>query len=350
MNVLIVRNDKLGDFITALPSFWAVKNYNPEYKVIALVAPLNKELAKSCPFIDEVIVDENNSAFELAKKIKKHKIDISITLFSNTKVALAQFLAGIKTRVAPATKIAQIFYNKRVKQRRSQVKMAEFEYNLELLKSAFSDIDTTYPKPLCVFDDAKEVYKKFCEKFGITKKVIAFHVGYGGSSDANYSLDEYTEMIEAVLEKKDKDVVLTFGPDEKELFLTMRQKLLKVTNKLSCEVKSSIKVDDFGGVKPIIASEDCAKVVFYISDGGIVNFAKIISGFSLFVSTSTGTYHLASMVGTPTLTFFADTLFASAKRWKSIGDESKQTHYMLPQDLDKRKEILKEVKKRLASF
>jgi ADP-heptose:LPS heptosyltransferase len=91
-------------------------------------------------------------------------------------------------------------------------------------------------------------------------------------------------------------------------------------------------------------------VKFYISKDGIVNFAKIISGFSLFVSTSTGTYHLASMVSTPTLTFFADTLFASAKRWKSIGDEKKQTHYMLPQDLDKRKEILEEVKKRLASF
>ena len=73
MNVLIVRNDKLGDFITALPSFWVVKNYNPEYKVIALVAPLNKELAKSCPFIDEVIVDDGKSSiFALSSKIKQH--------------------------------------------------------------------------------------------------------------------------------------------------------------------------------------------------------------------------------------------------------------------------------------
>jgi len=320
MNILIVRNDKLGDFITALPTFWVVKNYDPTNRVIALVAPLNEELARSCEFIDDVIVDRQEDIFHLTQEIKSKNIDLSITLFSNTRVALAQFLSGIKTRVAPATKIAQIFYNKKVKQKRSQVKMAEFEYNLELAKTAFDGIDTDYPKPLCSFSDAKEVYESFCTDLNITKKVIAFHVGFGGSSDANYSLDEYVEMITTTLRKKDIDVVLTFGPDEEELCATMKERLK------GFDVK------------------------FYLSTCGIVEFAKILSGFSLFVSTSTGTYHLASMVGTPTLTFFADTLFASAKRWKSIGDERKQTHYMLPEDKMKRKEILKEVKEVLLTF
>jgi len=320
MNILIVRNDKLGDFITALPSCEILKNYNPQNRIVVLVAPLNEELAKTCNFIDEVIVDRGESVFELAKKIKKHNIDASITLFSNTRVAIAQFLAGIKERIAPATKIAQIFYNKRIKQRRSQVKMAEFEYNLELVKVLFSDISLEYPKPLCVFNDAKEVYARFCKEYGITKEVIAFHPGFGGSSDANFSNEEYIEMIEAVLETDRYDVVLTFGPDEIAL-AEFFQNALK---------KNDVK--------------------FYISHKGIVNFAKIISGFKLFVSTSTGTYHLASLVGTTTLTFFADTLFASAKRWKSIGDEKLQKHLMLPEDEAGRKEKLKEAISFLAHY
>ncbi len=132
MNILIVRTDKLGDFITALPTCKVLKEYDSSFKITVCVAPLNAELARACEFIDDVIVDNTSSAYELSKKLKPHHFDISITLFSNTKVALAQFLARIPKRIAPATKIAQIFYTHRIKQKRSEVKMAEFEYNLAL--------------------------------------------------------------------------------------------------------------------------------------------------------------------------------------------------------------------------
>ena len=351
MNILVVRNDKLGDFITALPTCKVLKEYDPSNKIAVLVAPLNEELAKACDFIDEVIVDRGESVSELAKRLRKHRFDVSLTLFSNTRVALVQFLAGIPKRIAPATKIAQIFYNHRVKQRRSQVKMAEFEYNLQLAKALFEDISLEYPKPLCRFDDAKEVYAKFCSEYGITRDAVAFHPGFGGSSDANFTPQEYVEMIESVLEADKYDVVLTFGPDEAKLMAKMELLLQKTLTKHECTEKTGIKVDTDRIPHPFFYQSNCGKkVVFYISTEGIVHFAKIISGFKLFVSTSTGTYHLASLVGTPTLTFFADTLFASSKRWKSVGDESLQKHYMLPEDGEKRKTILEEVKKELVSL
>ena len=321
MNILIVRTDKLGDFITALPTLNALKKHNPQNKIIVLVSPLNKELASTCSFIDEVIIDEpNSSVYELFQKLKDANIDVSITLFSNTRVAFAQFLARIKIRIAPATKIAQIFYNKRIKQRRSEVKMAEFEYNLELAKVLFSNINVKYQTPLLRFDDTNTMYQKFCADNGIEKEVVAFHVGFGGSSDANWNLNEYEILIREVLHVNKYQVLLSFGPDEKELKEEM-QKRLKDTN-----------------------------TVFYLSNEGIVNFAKLISNFKLFVSTSTGTYHLASLVGTPTLTFFGDSKFASSARWKSVGDEKLQKHYMLPLDEKKRKKIFEEVKKELSTF
>ena len=321
MNILIVRTDKLGDFITALPTLNALKKHNPQNKIIVLVSPLNKELASTCSFIDEVIIDEpNSSVYELFQKLKDANIDVSITLFSNTRVAFAQFLARIKIRIAPATKIAQIFYNKRIKQRRSEVKMAEFEYNLELAKVLFPNINVKYQTPLLRFDDTNTMYQKFCADNGIEKEVVAFHVGFGGSSDANWNLNEYEILIREVLHVNKYQVLLSFGPDEKELKEEM-QKRLKDTN-----------------------------TVFYLSNEGIVNFAKLISNFKLFVSTSTGTYHLASLVGTPTLTFFGDSKFASSARWKSVGDEKLQKHYMLPLDEKKRKKIFEEVKKELSTF
>ena len=324
MNILVVRTDKLGDFITALPTCKVLKEHNPQNRIIVCVAPLNESLAHVCDFIDEVIVDDGKSSvFELSQKLRNAKIDVSITLFSNTRVAFAQFLAGIKKRIAPATKIAQIFYTDRIKQRRSEVKMAEFEYNLQLLKAVCLDIDLKFEKPLLKFDDAKNVVENFCQKYNITKEIIAFHPGFGGSSDANWTLDEYIELVKTVLHPKGTShvnkyqVVMTFGPDEQNLFLTCKEKL---------------------------ANEN---VIFYISKEGLVNFAKLISGFKLVISTSTGTYHLAALVGTPTMTFFADSLFASAKRWKSVSDETIQKHYMIPQDEEKRAEMFEKVKEEL---
>jgi len=321
LNILVVRNDKLGDFITALPSFYVLKQYNPNNKIIVLIAPLNLSLAKACDFIDEVIVDDGkSSSFLLSKKIKTHNIDVSITLFSNTRVAFAQFLARIPKRIAPATKIAQIFYTKRVKQKRSEVKMAEFEYNLALTKELFPMIELNFKKPLLAFNDAEKVYDIFCINNDISKEIMAFHVGFGGSSDANWNLDEYEILIRNVLLAKKYQVVLTFGPDEKELYEEMQSRLVG------------------------------ENVVFYLSLDGLVYFAKLVSRFKLFVSTSTGTYHIASAVGTPTMTFFGDSLFASATRWKSIGELSKQKHYMLPLDESKRQELFKEVSKELFTF
>lgn len=311
MDILIVRTDKLGDFITTLPAIKVLKNYNPTNKIVVCVAPLNKELASTCSFIDEVVVDDGSNIFSFANKLKSLHVDSSITMFSNTRVAFAQFLAGIKLRIAPATKLAQIFYNKRVKQRRSQVKMAEFEYNLQLTKELFRDIDLNYTQPVLEFENSQKVYEDFCKEFDITKKVVAFHVGFGGSSDANWNLDEYVLLIKEVLKQNRYKVVLTFGPDEKELCEEMKHKLKGLD------------------------------VVFYISQNGLVEFAKLISGFEYFVSTSTGTYHLASAVGIKTITFFGNSLFASAKRWKSVADESKQQHFMI--DMQRKDEIFKEV-------
>lgn len=313
MNILVVRNDKLGDFITALPTLYVLKKHNPKNKITALIAPLNVSLAKSCDFIDEIIVDHGQSIFKLSSEIKSKKFDSSITLFSNTRVALAQFLAQIPMKIAPATKIAQIFYNSRVKQRRSEVKMAEFEYNLELTKSLFENIDLTFPKPLLQISDQTS-FEEFKKEFNITKPIVAFHIGFGGSSDANWSFEEYCELINTALENQNIQVVMTFGPDESALY-----------EKAQEHFKNS-------------------DVILYISKNGLVNFASIISHFKLFISTSTGTYHLAALVGVPTMTFFADTLFASVKRWKSISDESIQHPYMIQLDHNKREELFERVK------
>ncbi len=273
-------------------------------------------------FIDEVIVDDGKSIWPLVSKLRNAKIDVSITLFSNTRIAMAQFLAGIATRIAPATKLAQFFYNRRIKQRRSRVEMAEFEYNLQLAKVLFSDINLDFPKPLCQFskEDLDASYQKFCDMYAVSKPVIAFHPGFGGSSDANWTLQEYVELVKIAADNPDVQAVMTFGPGEEDLYTQ------------SIELCEGLDV------------------LFYKSKEGIVDFTKLLASFKLFVSTSTGTYHLAALVNTPTMTFFGDSLFASAKRWKSVSDEKLQMNRMIPLEQAKRAAFFEKTKSEFFSL
>ena len=220
MRILVVRNDKLGDFVMALPTFYVLKRHNPQNQIVACVSPVNKSLALAMPFIDDVVVDDTDSSFDLAKKIKEKNIDVSITLFSNTKVAFAQFLAGIKTRIAPATKIAQIFYTKRIKQRRSRVEKTEVLYNLDLAKALHNDIDLNYPTPLINIENKQIIDNNFREEFNINadKKIIAFHPGFGGTAESNWSLEEYLKLANEIVENQKYKLVFTFGPGEYDLY------------------------------------------------------------------------------------------------------------------------------------
>ena len=125
MNILVIRNDKLGDFILSLPAFALLKKNIPEITITALVPTYTAAIAESYECIDKIIIDPGknstiSSNFELLKKIRQGNYDAVISLFSTTRIGLLTKLAGIPYRLAPATKLAQIFYNHKLVQRRSR--------------------------------------------------------------------------------------------------------------------------------------------------------------------------------------------------------------------------------------
>jgi ADP-heptose:LPS heptosyltransferase len=306
-NLLITRHDKIGDFITTLPMIRIAKRDLKDTNVIVMVSKVNYELAKSIDYIDDVILYEN-CVFKLISAIKEKKINVSISVFSDTKLAIALLLAGVKHRFAPATKIAQIFYNHRIVQRRSKVAMTEYEYNIELLKAYDKHIHAHFHKPLIEFksEETSAQLEKFKNELHIVGeyKYVAFHPGYGGSSDGNLSLDDYIFLAKSLENKKNIKVVFTFGPDDTKSKEYLQPKI------------------DF----------DC---IIYDSKLSLIDFCRLLSSFELLVSTSTGPMHLAGAVNTKTLSFFGSNLFASPKRWATISDTENQNNFCVPKHYDR---------------
>ncbi len=286
MNILITRHDKIGDFITALPMCKVLKEQT-KHKVVMLVSKVNASLARELDFIDDVIEYSDDTA-RLLKEIQSHCFDVSISAYIDVALGKILFRSRIPLRIAPATKIAQIFFNKRVKQRRSLVEKREFEYNLDLLRAFESHLTLGFERPLLKLSTHKE-----------TKPFIIFHPGFGGSSDGNLSHDDYLKLAKKASEFI--EIVFSFGPDDKVSKKYIQEKL---------DFKAMIR-DDF-------------KSLF--------EFTSFIASSKLFVSTSTGPMHLAGMTNTRTLSFFGDTLFASDKRWGTISDEACQHNFTVPEN------------------
>ncbi len=283
MTILITRHDKIGDFVTALPMCKILKEQT-NHKIIMLVSKINVELAQQLDFIDDII-EYSDDSFTLLKRINKHKPDVSISGYIDFHLGLCLFLARIPTRIAPATKIAQIFFNKTIKQRRSEVKKTEWQYNLDLVKVFDNNIKLDFDRPLLALDTIAK------------KDTVLFHTGFGGSSDGNLTLDDYLRLAKEV--SKNKKVIFTFGPDD---------------NKSKEYIEANLDFD----------------ATIENKFESLYEFTKFISTASLFVSTSTGPMHLAGLTNTKTFSFFGDKLFASSKRWSTISSLDLQYNFEVP--------------------
>lgn len=105
-NILVVNVNWLGDAIFSTPVFKALKEAYPESRITCLCPPRVKAVMLHCPFVDHVIVyDEEHKhrwlwkKLSLIKSIKHEQFDVAILIHRSLTRALLTYLAGIPRRV-----------------------------------------------------------------------------------------------------------------------------------------------------------------------------------------------------------------------------------------------------------
>jgi len=248
---------------------------------------------------------KNGSA--LAKLLAPKKFDVVITLFSRFDTGLAVWKAGIPERYAPATKLAQVFYNHRIAQRRSRSEKPEYEYNQDLVQAFLAAQGVKKPKtvepPYLSFKpaDAKKVKQKFLKKNKIpaTKKLVFVHAGHGGSAN-NLSVLQYAELIKFLASSKQRHFVLTAGPGEEGHAHRLSRMLGKIPHAV------------------------------HLSEDGLGDFAKHLQFAEVFISGSTGPLHLAAALGRPTAAFYPRRRSATALRWQTVNPAKERLAFEPP--------------------
>ena len=74
LRILVVRNDKLGDFMLAWPALALLKRSLPSSHISVLVPPYTQGLAALCPWVDQVLCDPQDLA-----QVNRNNFDAVLT-------------------------------------------------------------------------------------------------------------------------------------------------------------------------------------------------------------------------------------------------------------------------------
>lgn len=317
--ILIVRNDKLGDLLVSFSALATLKKNLPNTEIHVLVSKYTAPMAKMCKFIDHVIIDpasispDSNKiqeTFKLAKLLKQQNYTAIITLFSSLPVAFAAFIAQIPQRIAPATKIGQIFYNHRISQHRSRSEKPEHRYNQELAEYLLSLLNIKSVQavhaPYLEFDSGtiQQLKQDFLNTYSIpTEHLLVFiHPGSGGSA-RNLSVHQFAQLANSLTSTKPFTIVVSHGPNEEH------------------------------AAQSVFAEITQAKVL-YDSKAGLESFSRHLDFADCFISGSTGPLHIAGVLDRPTAAFYTRRRSATALRWQTLNSEDKRLAFSPPESSD----------------
>ena len=291
-NILVVRNDRFGEFLLNIPALRALKETFTNARIIAVVDPYVRELAKSISsFIDEIIEwsEERHSLLaklRLVNLLSKKNINIALMLNPSKEFNIITRLCGIPIRVGYDRKCGFLLTHK-MKDEKYLGNKHEIEYNLELvglIGAKTQDLTLS-------LNINNDIINNLCKDFGITSydNLIALHP-WTSDPLKQWPRDNFFELAKRIADELGIKVIIVGGKEEeqksKELFSGLENKIINLTGKTTLK-----------------------------------QLAAILKQCRLLISGDSGPVHLASAVNAKVLAIFRNDIPGkSAKRWGPWGE------------------------------
>jgi ADP-heptose:LPS heptosyltransferase len=265
-HLLVVRNDRFGEFLLNIPAIRALKEKYPKAKLSLAVNSEVCQLAEEVECVDEVFDWD-----KIKSNLRKYKFDLCVILNPTKEAHWVVFRAGIPMRVSYDRKLGFLLTHK-LKDTKHLGDRHEVDCNLELVNLlGAKTIDKTIR--IKVSDD---LYKEF-----IGKKIIAIHP-FTSDPVKQWPVERFKELARRIR-------------DELKLGVLM--------------VGLTRSAVDAG-----------SGIVNMINRTSLPELAALLKRCSLLVSCDSGPVHLAVSVGTQVIVLFRNDLPGkTAKRWGPLG-------------------------------
>jgi ADP-heptose:LPS heptosyltransferase len=283
-NILVVRNDRFGEFLLNIPAIRALKERFPDSKIILAVDSPVREIARKVPGVDEVLFwDKKNrsvfSAIVFARELKKKNIDIAVIMNPSKYSNLAVYCAGIPERIGYARKW-DFLLTKKIDDLKHLEQKHEVEYNLDLVKLVGAD---TSDKRITIDINEPDLQAGAGKLSGPGPVYVAIHP-WTSDSVKQWPVERFRELALRLVRDINTDVVIIGGRDEAGMsanFNYLDKRIINLTGKTD-----------------------------------LLQLASVLKKSSLLISGDSGPVHLAASVGTPVVALFRNDMPGKGpKRW-----------------------------------
>lgn len=297
--ILIIRLSAVGDVINTLPVLKALRDNFPKSLIAWVVEDRAKDILLHRPDLDKVFVFERQrwsahlrpdkglirtlqETDRFIRSIRDMHFDIVLDLQGNLKSGLVTYLSKAPVRVGfnrgISKELNHLFANYRVNLDHQHINRVE--KNLMMLKQlglpSGGGTDRERGQPAIHIPAEDEVpVERFLKEEGLANFIV-FHPG---TSDfgvyKRWSLANYASLGDRLLKMhEDLNILLTWGPAERDMVEEIAQKM--------------------GGKKPVLACET----------GSLTQLAVLLKRARLFVGSDSAPLHLASFLRVPTVALF----------------------------------------------
>lgn len=278
-NILVLRHDRLGDVMTALPTLdWLSQELLQDEITFSCSKTFHSLLKNFC--------DEQTIRLISPEAIEPRRYDAALVLSPDSKVA---FQAKIPIRVGNYSKFGSFFFlNRGIRQSRTAGKKNEVEYSIELGRKLLKALKENVGKPnyyviLPLNNEAVEESRRIVPD----DDFIVLHPGSGGSG-LNVPAEKYLQMANS-FERKGVKVYVSCGPSE-------------IDKKQVENLKS-----------------------YLLPEVSLPVLSELYRRARLVIAPSTGPLHLAHFVGTSVLGLFSPIPTQSPERWRPMGGVTPST-------------------------
>ena len=289
--ILVVRNDRFGEFLLNIPAMRALKQAHPFAQLALAADPSVRGLAGCIDVVDEVIPWENRKhtfteIIRFAREIKKNRFDLCVIFNPTRDFHLVSFLAGIPSRVGYNRKWGFLLTRTLNDEKYLGLKH-EVEYNLELAALA-GGLEGIPPLSLTIDE---RVIARMAVCFSQAKGLISVHP-FTSDPQKQWPLGHFLALIKKLSLSQKVQVAVVGGNEERD------------------------KHHDF------IVSLG-SNTVDMVGKTSLVELGAVLKKSALLISADSGPVHLASCVGTRTIALFRNDLAGKgALRWGPLAKGS----------------------------
>ncbi len=290
-SVFVFPLKRLGDAVLSIPAFRAIKESLPQSRVTVFAPSYVMDILERIPSIDSIVpYSSKTSFFKKARRVRKlfdNPFDLAVDLTCDYTIegAVLCHLSGAGYRVGYDTWKRGFLFNRPVRHDTGPIPVVDEV--LHIVQSIGLD---TEDKSLGISAsrEALETARKFLRFKNVKENSLVIGIHPGGYYPTQRWLSErFSEVADKLIEQHKAHVVLMGGPNEEELI---------------DRIKSPMRN------QPIV-----------FLNQPIRDFLGLIQTCHMLICNNSGPLHMASAVGTPTVSTMGPTL---PERWWPQGKEN----------------------------